>query len=309
MAARRRRLTLIAVALVTGAVVLRGWVRRGRPERQHRPRAVGPDGIIAGAAPIVLDGGKEGVLILHGFGDTPQSVGIVAQALHAAGFTVYAPLLPGHGRTLGSFTASRGAEWEECVRGAFAALAGRCERTAIVGVSMGGALACTVAAAPGSHRPPAALVLITPYLHRSLFARLLTGAWPLWSLVHPWIPANLERSIREPGARARSLGYGMATPRLLRELRGVVERGMRASAQATMPALAIFSAHDYRIPETAARAAFARLAACEKELRWVERSGHVITVDYDAADVAAWTRAWLERWLRQVPRGVTGERP
>lgn len=264
---------------------------------------------MVGAAPIDLEGGEDGVLVLHGFGDTPQSVGTVAQALHAAGFTVYAPLLPGHGRTIASFTASRGEEWEECVRAAYARLAGRCSRTAIVGVSMGGALACTVAAAPGPHPPPSALVLITPYLHRSLYARLLTSAWPLWSLVRPWIRSNLELSIREPRARARSLGYGMATPRLLRELRGVVERGMRASAQVRMPALVIFSAHDYRIPETAARAAFVRLAARDKELRWVQRSGHVITVDYDAADVAAWTCGWLERWLRRLPAGASGSGP
>ena len=305
MPSRRQRIARAALWLIAGLFALREWVRRSFPERQRPRHPLGRDGIIDGAASIALDGGEEGVLILHGFGDTPQSVGIVAHALHAAGFTVRAPLLPGHGRTLGAFTTSRGREWEECGREAYAALAARCERTAVIGVSMGGALACTIAAEPGAHPPPHALVLITPYLHRSPMGRVLTGAWPLWSLVRPWVRSNLEASIREPGARARSLGYGAATPRLLRELREVVERGMRASTRLTMPTLAIFSAHDYRIPEPAARTAFARLGAREKELRWVERSGHVITVDYDAQDVAAWTRTWLVRWMR-VPRRSDG---
>ena len=69
--------------------------RWGYPREVERASAarfpVGADGIIPGARPILLEGsGSRGILVLHGFGDTPQSVASLAQALHAEGDTVYA---------------------------------------------------------------------------------------------------------------------------------------------------------------------------------------------------------------------------
>ena len=60
------------------------------------------------------------VLLLHGFGDTPQTLHYVADALHAAGYTVRAPLLPGHGRTLAAFGATRAKQWISAARDAYA---------------------------------------------------------------------------------------------------------------------------------------------------------------------------------------------
>jgi len=53
--------------------------------------------IIPGAYAIDLDrSGSRGVLLLHGFGDSPQTLWLLANDLHATGFGVRAPLLPGH---------------------------------------------------------------------------------------------------------------------------------------------------------------------------------------------------------------------
>src|SRR5215212_5742842 len=68
--------------------------------------------ILAGAEPIDLqEEGSHGVLLLHGFGDTPQTLALLAKRLHSAGYSVFAPLLPGHGRSMRSFTSARAAEW------------------------------------------------------------------------------------------------------------------------------------------------------------------------------------------------------
>lgn len=306
------------------------------------------DGVVQGAETISHAGGKRGVLLLHGFGDTPQTLAPIAARLMADGWTVRAPLLAGHGRSLESFVRSKGSDWEATAREAWDELARGCDRVAIVGLSMGGALACTLAGsaeAGGATRTghageaehpgtgggatadgvgeadgggkgdraatthdagtaggdrtgrvrPAALVLLTPYLVLPRVARLGTTLWPLWQLWRPWVVGDGEASIFDPAARSASLGYGRATPRLLRELRGVVERGRRAAAHVRAPTLAIFSTQDYRIPREAAQAIFNTLTAPVRELQWVERSGHVITVDFDGALVAARVAGWLDR--------------
>ena len=57
--------------------------------------------VIKGAEAIDMrEEGSHGVLLLHGFGDTPQTLSLYAKHLSKAGFAVFAPLLPGHGRTL-----------------------------------------------------------------------------------------------------------------------------------------------------------------------------------------------------------------
>ena len=287
-----------AVTAAVGAgLALAASVRRRR-ERLEGERAwraahpVAADGIVPGAGAIALDGGARAALLLHGFGDTPQTLDRQARALHDHGWTVRVPLLPGHGRTLEAFRASNAGEWGAAARAEYEALCRAHPHVALVGLSMGGALAVRLAA---EGRPPAALVLLAPYMEVSRSARLWTSLWPLWSVWRAWVPGNPAASIHDPVARRESLGYGSASPRLFRELRRVVEGADAVAARVRAPTLAIFSTADYRIPPERARRTFERLGSAEKEVRWVHRSGHVITVDTDAEQVTRDVVDWLER--------------
>jgi carboxylesterase len=276
--------------------------------------------VIAGAEPLVLDGGPRAALLLHGFGDTPQALAALARALHARGWTVRVPLLPGHGRSLEAFCASTARQWTAHARDAFDALRSTHEEVAIVGLSMGGALAVTLAARSGAEAPSpvgattaappvgsaAALVLLAPFLELSPSARLWTTIWPLWSLWRRWVPGDAEASIRDPRARAESLGYGVATPRLLRQVRDVADAAAASLGALQLPTLVVHSVADYRISTAAAERGFARLVAATRELRWVQRSGHVITVDHDSAEVTSMVLDWLERHVPPSSVAATG---
>jgi len=302
-----------AAITLAAAVAWRAHRIRQGEARWQRAHPAGADGIVPGAAGLALGVGRaaagaaaaatRAVLMLHGFGDTPQTVARQAQALHLQGFSVHAPLLPGHGRSLRAFRASNAAQWHAAARDAYRALCDTHDAVSIVGLSMGGALATSLAAeaeraaatgAPG-WRAPSAVVLVAPFLEVSARGRLLTTIWPLWSLVRAWIPGRAEASIRDPRARAASLGYGLSTPRLLHQLRLVVDAAHRAVPQLRAPTLMICSTADYRVPREAAQRAFARLESAEKQLLWMEQSGHVLTVDYDADRVTAAMLDWLER--------------
>ncbi|GMV08490.1 MAG TPA: alpha/beta hydrolase [Gemmatimonadaceae bacterium] len=286
------------IAAVTLAGVRRRHARTRAEGAWRLAHPVAADGIVPGAGAIALDGGARAVLLLHGFGDTPQTLRRQALALHATGWTVRAPLLPGHGRTLEAFRASDAAAWTGAARAAYESLCRVHEQVAVVGLSMGGAIAVQLSA---GQRPPSALVLLAPYLEVGGRGRLWTSLWPLWSLWRAWIPSDPASSIRDPLARGESLGYGHASPRLLRELRRVVDWARAASGRVRAPTLAVFSQHDYRITPDAALRGFARLGSREKELRWVQNSGHVITVDLDADEVTRWVVDWLARHTPESP--------
>jgi carboxylesterase len=300
----------VGAVVLAAAIGWRAYRLRRVEEAWVRAHPVGPDGLVPGAQGIALDaariapgGAPPAVLLLHGFGDTPQTVARQAQALHLRGWTVRAPLLPGHGRSLAAFRATDARDWHAAARHAYLALAAGHDRVAIVGLSMGGALATSIAAeaarqaASGAPewRAPRAVALIAPFLEVSPRGQLLTAIWPLWSLARAWIPGQAEASIHDPRARAASLGYGLSTPRLLRQLRLVVDAARAAAPQLRAPTLMVCSTQDYRVPRATVERAYARLGATEKQLTWVERSGHVITVDYDADRVTAAIVDWLER--------------
>jgi carboxylesterase len=244
---------------------------------------------IPGAEPIALDGGARGVLILHGFGDTPQSVRGLASAFHEHGWTVRAPALRGHGSTLLAFTKARAEEWVTDARRELQQVRARCSRVAIIGQSMGGAVATILAAEERID----ALVLLVPFLAMSPRGLAIARFHRVVSLFKPHLRSRSDSSILDPVARRHALGRGITTPRLVHELALVVQRARKSAAGVRVPTLVVHSRRDHRITTAEAEASFRRLGSLEKQLEWVERSGHVISVDHDRDLVAKRALDWL----------------
>ena len=282
---------LPALALAMAATVL--WRRRlsNALEREWLTRhPAGPDGIIPGAESIALQGtGSRGVLVLHGFGDTPQSLRHLAAHLHATGCTVHAPLLPGHGRTPRDFDAVTADELIDAARAALATLQDRNAKVALVGVSMGGAIASMLAA----EHSASALVLIAPYLEMGPSAEWSTRMHWAWGWMGPFARSGGDLSISDSEERGRSLSYGIVTSRVLRMLQTVAQRGSAVLPRVTVPTLMIQSREDNRIAAEAAERAFARIGATDKRLVWAENGRHVLTVDVGYERVQQLATDWI----------------
>jgi carboxylesterase len=253
--------------------------------------------IIRGAEPIDLPGtGADAALLLHGFGDTPQTLGYLAANLAEQGWTVRAPLLPGHGRSIEAFAQSGADEWLEAARAELAILAARGGRVAVLGLSMGGALATVLAAE--STGQVSGLVLIAPYLAMPATLRAVARLNRLVAVFAPVLAGRGAKSIRNPAESARNLAYGKATPRLIAELRRTVRRGWAALPRVTVPTLYIQSHFDNRIAPAVAKEAFARLGGTRKQLEWIDDGTHIITVDYGRERVSEAIVRWLQYLFR-----------
>lgn len=252
--------------------------------------------VIEGAEPIRLHHAGRGVLILHGFGDTPQSVRALAEALHTQGWTVHAPLLHGHGTSLRAFTGARARDWLSDARQALAELRQHSPRVAVVGQSMGGALATILA----SESDVDAVILLAPFLRLSRRGARYAAFHRLVSPFVPYLQSRSDSSILDPEARRRGLGRGVTTPRLIHELSLIVRQAWDAAPSVRVPTLVIHSRQDPRVAVSDALAGFARLGSADKSLEWAERSGHVLSVDFDRDWVAGRVLSWLEAHVRVV---------
>ena len=273
---------------------------RSRLEAAHARRfRFDAQGIVQGAAGFTLrasedDGvSRRAVLLLHGFNDTAQSMAYLATRLHARGYTVRVPLLPGHGRDLKTMAeSSRAARWRETALAEYDALRRDFDSVMVVGQSMGGALSILLA----TERPEMpALVLLAPYvgMPRNLQWKVL-GAW-IARVALPYLrSAGGERSIHDPAARAEGLGADVVTARTLTELRRVAEDAEAALSRVWVPTLYVQSREDNRIAACDAEAHFAALGSADKRQQWLTGCGHIISVDYCRDEVASLTADWLD---------------
>src|SRR5258705_13006268 len=130
--------------LVTRAAAGAAAARIGAARRiehaytMRRPPA--SDGIVPGAGGFTLRGsGARALLLLHGSGDTPQTLRYLGGRLHEEGFTVHAPLLPGHGRGLRDFADATADDYIRTARAELDGLLARFPWVGVLGLSMGGA--------------------------------------------------------------------------------------------------------------------------------------------------------------------------
>lgn len=235
---------------------------------------------MAGAEPFSASGGPAGALVLHGFTGSPHSMRGIAQALANAGFTVELPLLPGHGTAVEDMVPTGWSDWYGAAQAAYDALAGRCERLVVVGLSMGGTLAASLAA----DRVPAGLVAVNPHIQPAVpnVSEVLQGMLDQGEATMPAIGGDVAQP------ETVELAYA-ATPiaallSLLDASAALVER----LPSITCPTL-IFTSRQDHIVDNACSDLLAARCAGPVERVWLDRSYHVATLDFDAATIEAGT--------------------
>jgi len=157
--------------------------------------------------PIQLEGGRAGVLLLHGFTGTPDCMSYLAKALHAAKFTVSAPLLAGHGTHYEHLEKTHWRDWYQSAEKALHQLAEKCETVMVAGLSMGGLLAAHLS----QHHPNvvrAVGMMATPlFLDGFLVRSVFPAVWntPLKRFYK--YQSKYLVSINDPAARRRYQAY------------------------------------------------------------------------------------------------------
>jgi carboxylesterase len=243
--------------------------------------------VIPGAEPFSAAGDDVGVLVLHGFTGNPGSIRPLAEALAAAGRTVEAPRLPGHGTAVEDMLDTRWADWSAAAEAAWVDLAGRTRTTVVAGLSMGGTLACWLVA---RHPEAAGLVVVNPLVQPPDPEMVAMGRAMLdaGETVAPGIGSD----IADPDSHETAYPGSPLLPlmSLLEALDGLQVDLPRIAC----PVLVLTSPQDHVVPPTNSDH-LASVAAGPVERVTLERSYHVATLDFDKDLIAERTAAFVRK--------------
>jgi carboxylesterase len=230
--------------------------------------------IIPGCEPWSSEGGADGVLVFHGFTGNPQSMRPLGEALAAAGFTVDVPLLPGHGTSVEDMVPTRWDDWSGAAEAHFQALAARCDRVMVAGLSMGGTLTCWLAE---RHPHLAGIVLVNP-LVQAPDAEFRSGVRAMIDAGTPVID-GIGSDIKKEGAAEAAYAGTPLEPVL--SLFAAADEVLANLSAITCPVL-LFSSREDHVVEPASGDKVVEGVAGPVERVMLEDSYHVATLDNDA---------------------------
>lgn len=229
--------------------------------------------IMKGAEPISLQGkGDDGILLVHGFTSTPDSMSYLAKRFSEKGFHVEVPLHPGHGTNWKDLNRVKYRQWTTGLELAYEKLSERAKNTSVLGLSMGGTLAIYLAE---NHPELKALFLINHALFMGNPAVPISG---FLKLLIKRVPA-IASDIKDP--ETTELAYDGTPIGGIHQLYKLIKQVRPKLSEIHQPTLIFKSKEDHVLPLKNAPFTMEKISSEKKALIWLENSYHVATMDLD----------------------------
>nr|WP_219914580.1 alpha/beta fold hydrolase [Thalassobacillus sp. CUG 92003] len=216
-----------------------------------------------------FEGNEVGVLLIHGFTSTTQSVRPLGEAFAEAGYTVSAPRLEGHGTHYEDMEQTTYHDWVKTVESNLEWLEERCKVIFVAGLSMGGTLALYLAE---NHPEVKGVITINAAINLPEMARLFEKGESQYI-------EGIGSDINKPGVT--ELAYEKTPVASLGELVKLMGKVNASLYEIHCPALVFVSDDDHVVPPENSKAIFESVYSEHKELVHLENSYHVATLDYD----------------------------
>ena len=214
-----------------------------------------------------IEGNDIGVVLLHGFTATTAEVRLLADYLRGFGYTISAPLLPGHGTQPVELNKTSWLDWYAAAEGAYLELRGKCTKVFVCGESMGALLALLV-----SSRYPQVdgVIAVAPALQiRGI------GLSRIMQYFVKFLPKNqAEDNLPWKGYTVYPV-RGLAQ---VAKLQNVVQKELE---NITQPLLVFMGGKDASIHPESGKIIIAAVRSSEKELIYMPDSPHVMLLAED----------------------------
>ena len=247
-----------------------------------------PEKVMPGAEPFRLETKADtdkGVLLIHGLTGTPSEMRYLGEYLNRAGYSVYAPLLPGHGTNIKDLNETRWEEIFDAVKEDFRSFGSHFKDFFVAGLSMGGLMTLHLIAKQ-KRGIKAAAALSTPMAFSDWKARILLPIADITGLKYliPDLPKAFDDVAIEGGRThvCYDRDSVMASASILKMMKLV--KGELSSIET--PLLVMQSSLDTVVAKKSAGIIYEGISSRVKEKMILKKSYHTITVDVEKELVA-----------------------
>ena len=232
---------------------------------------------IAADGSFRLSGSTTGVLFIHGFTGSPESIAPWARGVHEqGGFTVHLPALKGHATSWQDLNSTSWHEWFAGIEEEFLALSRICDRVFIAGFSVGGALALRLAQLHGEKIE--ALLLLNPSIYDEKNKKFYF-ALPFLKHIVPSLPSGVM-DVKRP--TSKRLSYDRMPLKALDSLRGLWRSVEDNLHQVSNPLFIGYSLEDHVVDPLNSETIINNVLSHEIREVIFEDSYHNVSVDNDA---------------------------
>ncbi len=243
--------------------------------------------VLKNAEPFHFEGNKTGILVIHGFTGSTQSMLPLGEAYHQAGYTVCGPRLKGHGTHYEDMEQSSYEEWIASVEEGYAWLKERCETIFVTGLSMGGTLTLYMA-----ERHPEVKAIVP--INAAIDIPDMAGA--LKDPNQPRFLDSIGSDIKKTDVQ--ELAYDKTPLASIKEIYTLMTHVKENLSQITCPALLFVSDEDHVVPPENAELIANQITSDEKSTIHLENSYHVATLDHDQQKIIDHSLSFFKKHLK-----------
>lgn len=294
-------LALLAVWLVGDAIY--AAVVKQRLARWEAGVSRDADGVREGCRAFTVGEGGTALLFVHGFGDSPAVFRDMAEELAARGYTCRALRLPGFAEPMDAYRETSADAWARTVAAEAEALRADHKRIVIVAHSLGGAV--TLQHVMDQPDSADGVVLLSPLLGVSNKRSPLLSAERWFRIARVlMVRTDVVETIFEPHLVTEGVApqpTDRFVPRAVYEGLFDVLDDIRARPDALRtPTRVYVSQQDPVVDPAQTERFFEGTATAEVELVPLRRSGHVVPLDGDRADVTN----GIDDFARSLAEGI-----
>lgn len=216
--------------------------------------------------------GPTGVLLLHGLTGAPGEIEPLGNYLSERGISTLGPWLKGHDTNPKDLAKTTWQDWAHSAREAYDHLKQSCSKVFVGGLSMGADQALHLAATV----PVAGVIsMAAPIrIHDFRFNGIAFFRFLQW-----WT-TSLTGGILDPAAPPH-VTYPYVMTKSLYDLKKLMDVVREELPRITAPALVIQGRKDSMVPPSNGDLVYQSLGSASKHILYLDRSDHVVTMDYE----------------------------